>query len=287
MRFLACLLLVFALSASARAAPLKLVASFTILADLARQIGGPDVEVASLVGPDADAHGFEPSPGDARLLAGADLFVTNGLGFDPWAEKLAKSARFAGVSVVASDGVAAEQLDGRPDPHAFQSVENARRYARNIADAIAAKLPAREAAVRARAAAYDAGLVALDREIRTAIDAIPAERRVLVTSHNAFGYFAKSYGLHLLAVQGLSTESEPSARTVANTIREIKAQKAPAVFFENMTNQLLMQRIAKDAGVKIGGALYADALSKPDGTAATYVDLMRSNVRTIASALAP
>ncbi len=285
MRFFACLLLGAAMAVSAAAAPLNVVASFTVLADFARQVGGDEVEVTSLVGPDADAHGFEPSPGDARLLHSADLFVVNGLGFDPWADKLAKSARFGGVQVVASKGVAVTNLSDRPDPHAFQSIEDARIYARNIAEAIAAKRPARADAIRARAATYDAALVALDGEIRTQLDRIPADRRVLITNHQAFGYFANSYGLTMLAVQGLSTESEPSAKAVANLIREIRARNASAVFLENMGNQQLMQRVARDTGVAVGGALYADALSKPGGPAATYIDMMRYNTRTFVAAL--
>jgi zinc/manganese transport system substrate-binding protein len=280
-RFLACLLLAFGLAASSFAAPLNVVASFTVLADLARQVGGEDVEVTSLVGPNGDAHGFEPSPGDARLLNGADLFVVNGLGFDRWAEKLAKSARFAGALVVASNGARLRD----DDPHAFQSVENARLYARNIADALAARLPARADAIRARAAQYDGRLAALDREIRAQLDQIPAERRVLISNHQAFAYFADAYGLTVLAVQGLSTESEPSAKAVANLIREIRAGKARAVFLENMGNQQLMQRIARDTGATVGGALYADALSKPDGPAPTYEAMMRYNARTVAAAL--
>jgi zinc/manganese transport system substrate-binding protein len=281
-RFLSCLLFALAIVAPAGAAPLKLVASFTVLADLARQVGGDDVQVTSLVGPDTDAHGFEPRPGDARLLAGADLFVVNGLGFEPWSDKLAKSSRLAGAMVVASNG--ADLLDS--DPHAWQSIANARIYARNIADAIAARLPARAEAVRARAARYDAVLAALDAEIRGQLAPIPPERRVLITNHQAFGYFARAYGLTMLAAQGFSTESEPSAKAVANLIREIKARKVSAVFLEAMSNQQLMQRIAHDTGAAVGGALYADALSKPDGPAATYVDMMRSNARTISAALA-
>ncbi|GIL39018.1 metal ABC transporter solute-binding protein, Zn/Mn family [Roseiterribacter gracilis] len=284
MRFLVCLLLV-AFASMAQAAPLKLVASFTVLADLAREVGGEDVEVTSLVGPDSDAHGFEPSPSDARLLAAADLFVVNGLGFDPWAEKLAKSARFPGTLVTASDGVTVRMAADRPDPHAFQSVANARLYARNIANAVVAKLPARADAVRARAAAYDARLAALDADIRSTIETVPADRRVLITNHDAFGYFGAAYGLTLLAVQGLSTESEPSAKAVANLIREIRSRKARAVFLENMTNQNLMQRVARETGAAIGGALYADALSKPGGPATSYVEMMRYNARTVAAAL--
>ncbi|MDB5365043.1 MAG: mntC [Rhodospirillales bacterium] len=282
MRIFSCLVLALAIAASANAAPLKLVASFTVLADLARQVGGDEVEVTSLVGPDVDAHGFEPRPGDARLLAGADLFVVNGLGFDPWSAKLARSSGFAGAMVVASNG--ADLLGS--DPHAWQSVGNARMYAKNIADAIAARLPARADAIRARAARYDATLVALDGNIRAQLAPIPPERRVLITNHEAFDYFAKAYGLTMLAAQGFSTESEPSAKAVANLIREIKARKVTAVFLETMSNQQLMQRVARDTGVAVGGALYADALSKPDGPAATYVDMMRTNARTIATALA-
>jgi zinc/manganese transport system substrate-binding protein len=275
------LLVLLALPQAVEAAPLKVVASFTILADFARQVGGDAVEVVSLVGPDADAHTFEPNPGDVRLLAAADLFVVNGLGFDPWADRLARSANFTGLKLVASNG--AQLLDG--DPHAWQSVANARRYAANIAAALVAKLPARADEIRARAAQYDATLAALDDEIRAAIAALPPQRRVLVSNHEAFGYFAQRYGLTVLAAQGFSTESEPSAKAVAALIRQIRARQVRAVFLETMNNPKLMERVARETGAVIGGALYADALSKPDGPAPTYVAMMRANVRTLTTAL--
>jgi zinc/manganese transport system substrate-binding protein len=288
--YVAAVLLLIAPAASA--APLKIVCSFTVLADFAKQVGGDDVDVRSLVGPNTDVHGFEPSPGDARLVATADLVIVNGLGLDIWLPKLARSAGFAGPVITATDGVttidAVPQAHGRgviADPHAWQSIANARIYARNIADAIATKVPAHAEAIRQRAARYDASLAELDGEVRAQIEQLPPQRRILVTTHDAFGYFAHSYGLTLMAAQGISTENEPSAKSVANLIRQVKSSKAGAVFLENMSNPNLMERIAQETGAAIGGELYADALSKPDGPAPTYVEMVRHITRTLVAAL--
>lgn len=285
-----CAALLLPSAPAAAAAPLKVVCSFTIIADLARQVGGDAVDVVSLVGPNADAHDFEPSPGNARTVADADLVIANGLGLDAWLDRLAKSAGYAGPVVVATKGVATilgeDHGHKGTDPHAWQAVGNARLYARNIAEAIAAKNPAAADAVRHRAAAYDERLAALDEEVRAEIGKIPPERRILVTTHDAFGYFAKTYGVTMLAAQGLSTDSEPSAKAVASLIRQIKARKATAVFLENMSNPQLMRRIAKESGATIGGELFADALSKPGEAAATYVEMMQYNAHTLATALA-
>lgn len=268
------------------------VATFSILADLAKNVGGGAVEVASLVGPNGDAHAYSPSPADAKQLADAKLVLVNGLGFEGWMERLVKASGSKAPVVVASKGVKPRQMSaedederGKTDPHAWQSVVNAKIYVGNIRDALAKVDPARQAAYEANAAAYLAKLDALENEVKATIAAIPAERRKIITTHDAFGYFGAAYGMQFIAPQGVSTESEVSARDVAKIIRQIKAQKIPAVFMENIADPRLMQRIASESGARIGGKLYSDALSEAGGQAATYLDMMRNNLKEFRSAL--
>jgi zinc/manganese transport system substrate-binding protein len=174
---------------------------------------------------------------------------------------------------------------GRSDPHAWQSVANARIYVANIRDALVKADPAAKATYEANAAAYLAKLDALEAEIKATIATIPAERRKIITTHDAFGYFAAAYGVEFIAPQGVSTEADVSARDLARIIRQVKAQKIPAVFMENVTDPRLMRRIAEETGAKIGGRLYSDALSAPGGPAATYLEMMRSNLKEFRGAL--
>ena len=271
----------------------RLVATFSILADLARNVGGEAVEVTSLVGPNGDAHAYSPSPADGKRLADARLVLVNGLGFEGWIDRLVKASGTKAVVVTASRGIKPRQMTdedehdhGKIDPHAWQSVANAKVYVANIRDALVKADPARAAAYEADAAAYLGKLDSLESEIKTMLAAIPAERRKVITTHNAFGYFGAAYRMQSIAPQGVSTETEVSARDVARIIRQIKTQKIPAVFMENVTDPRLMKRIAEEAGAKIGGKLYSDALSGPDGPAATYLDMMRSNLKEFKSALA-
>jgi len=271
----------------------RLVATFSILADLARNVGGEAVEVTSLVGPNGDAHAYSPSPADGKRLADARLVLVNGLGFEGWIDRLVKASGTKAVVVTASRGIKPRQMTdedehdhGKIDPHAWQSVANAKVYVANIRDALVKADPARAAAYEADAAAYLGKLDSLESEIKTMLAAIPAERRKVITTHDAFGYFGAAYRMQFIAPQGVSTETEVSARDVAKIIRQIKTQKIPAVFMENVTDPRLMKRIAEEAGAKIGGKLYSDALSGPDGPAATYLDMMRSNLKEFKSALA-
>jgi zinc/manganese transport system substrate-binding protein len=273
---------------------IKVVASFSILDDFVRNVGKDRVEVVSLVGPEGDAHVYSPTPADGRRVAGARLMVTNGLGFDGWIDRLVQSAGSGAVSVVASTGVKplkdngtehAADGHGGPDPHAWQDVGNAKIYVANIRDALAAADPAGRSTYEANAAAYLKRLDALDAEIRAAVDRIPAESRKVITSHDAFGYFERAYGLAFLAPQGISTESEPSAADVARIIRQIRTERIPAVFLENFTDPRLMERIALDTGARLGDRVYSDSLSPPDGPAGTYIDMMRHNIRSFSTAL--
>lgn len=277
---------------------LPVVASFSILADMVRQVGGERVSVTALVGPGTDAHAYQPRPADAAAVGAAKLLVVNGLGFEGWASRLQQSAAFKGVLVVASKGVKARAAEegghahgghghGKEaaDPHAWQNVANARLYAANIRDGLVAADPDGKAAYESGFARYDAALAALDAEVKETLGRIPAERRKIITSHDAFGYLGAAYGLRLLAPRGVASDSDPSAADVARIIRQIKAEKVPAVFIETISDPRLLERIGRESGARIGGTLYSDALSPPDGPAATYTDMIRHNVRTLAAAL--
>lgn len=277
-----------AASLSARAGaerPLRVVASFSILADMLRNVGGDEVEVFALVGPDADAHVFEPRPADARRLAQADLVVVNGLGFEGWIDRLVGTSGYRGPVIVASEGVAARRVAGAPDPHVWQDLRHAQRYVQNLRDALVRARPGQAAAFEARTQAYLERMAALDAQVRRSLDSVPAQRRRVITSHDAFGYFSAAYGVEFLAVQGRSTDSEPSAADVARLIRQIRAQRVGAVFVENISDPRLVQRIAREAQATVGGRLYSDALSAPGTEADTYLKFFAHNADTIARAL--
>ena len=274
---------VFAQSTTQR--PLRVVASFSILADMAREIGGSAVEVAALVGPDSDAHVFQPSPADARRLANAELVVVNGLGFEGWMDRLVRSSGYRGPVLVASEGVPVRRMGREPDPHAWQDLANAQRYAANLRDAMARARPASAVEIGQRCASYIERLQALDREVRARFDAVPRQRRRAISSHDAFGYFGAAYGIEFLAPQGMNTDSEASAASVARLIDQIRREDVRAVFVENISDPRLVQRIAREGGGIVGGRLYSDALSAPGTEADTYLKLFAHNATTIASAL--
>ncbi|MFC5520917.1 metal ABC transporter substrate-binding protein [Polaromonas jejuensis] len=282
---LAALALCSAATAGLAADKLPVVASFSILGDLVRVVGGDRVAVTTLVGPDEDAHVFEPKPLDAKNILQTRLLVTNGLGFEPWAEKLAKSAGYRGQSVVASQGVKPRSLPAEKgqhhaetDPHAWQDPTHVVRYVRNIAAALSQADPAGASSFQSNSEAYVKELQTLDSWAKAQFAAIPADKRKVITSHDAFGYFGAHYQVRFLAPQGVSTEAEPSAREVAQLIKQIQREKIKAVFVENMSNPKLLAQLSKDAGVTPGPALYVDALSAPGGPADSYLKLMRHNV---------
>jgi zinc/manganese transport system substrate-binding protein len=275
-----------------RADKLRAVASISIIADLVHNVGGDRVEVTALVGPDGDPHIYSPPPGDARTLASSAIVFVNGLGLEGWTTRLIAASGTRAPTVVVSSGVAPRKMpdedrSGRIaiDPHAWQAVANAKIYIANIRDGLSAADPAGSAVYAANAAAYLGKLDELEREIRTAIATIPADRRKIITTHDAFGYFADAYGINFIAPQHVATEAEPSARDVAAIIAQIKQQKIPAVFLENITDPRLMQEIARETGAKIGGTLYSDALSAPGGPAGNYIEMMRHNLREMTKAL--
>lgn len=278
---------------------LRVVATFSILGDLVRQVGGERVDVATLVGPNGDAHVYAPTPADGRRLGEAKVVFANGLKFEGWINRLIKSSGTKAAIVEAATGVkpitSEENADhgdhkhahdhGAFDPHAWQSVANAQIYVANIRDALSAADPAGKATYGANAATYLKALDDLDKEIKALVDRIPAERRKLITSHDAFRYFEAAYGIDFIAPQGVSTDAEASAKDVAKIIRQIKAEKISAIFVENISDPRLMERIAKETGAKIGEPVFSDALSDPNGPAGTYIDMMRHNIKAFSAAL--
>jgi zinc/manganese transport system substrate-binding protein len=317
---LALLLLTGVSGGGAAAEKIKAVASFSILEDMVREVGGDRVELVTLVGPDGDAHVFSPTPADAKTLAGADIFFVNGMGFEGWMERLEKSSGFKGKTVVASKGVSptmeeaeghrhrreADHHDGdhakderehkrhakadhdaheATDPHAWQDLANGKIYVANIRDGLIAADPQGKTVYEANAAKYLDAIAEEEIAVKAAISALPEGRRKIITSHDAFGYFSAAYGLEIIAPEGVSTDSEASAQDVAKIIRQIKAEKIPAVFLENVADHRLLDQIARETGAKIGGVLYSDALSGPDGPASSYLGMFRHNISMLTAAL--
>jgi zinc/manganese transport system substrate-binding protein len=276
---------------------IKAVATFSILADLVRNVGGERVDVVSLVPANGDAHVYAPTPADAKKLADARIVFANGLGFEGWIARLVKSSASKADVVVATKGIKPLKAAGGhghahghghshgSDPHAWQSVANAKIYVANIRDALVAKDPAGRSVYEANAAAYLAELDRLDAEVREAVGRIPTERRRVITTHGAFGYFAAAYGVEFIAPQGVSTDSEASAKDIARIIVQVKKQKIPAVFLENVSDPRLLKRISEESGAKLGGTLFSDALTGEKGAAPTYIDMIRHNIKTLGAAL--
>jgi zinc/manganese transport system substrate-binding protein len=273
--------------AAAVTSPIRVVVSFSILQDIVQEVGGGDVAVTSLIGPDSDAHVFEPRPDQARLLSHAQLFVVNGFGFEGWLARLTGSAQYRGPIVVATAGITPITRTGSgeaapsPDPHAWQDAHNAVIYADNIARALAGADPARANAYRQRLREYKAKIEALDRHVRDELGAIPAEKRRVITSHDAFGYYGKAYGVTFLAPEGVNTDSEPSAKTIAELIRQIRREGIKALFLENISDPRLVEELARESGTTLGPPLYSDALSRPNGPAPTYVRMIEYNTAAL------
>lgn len=292
--------------ARAQAAPLAVVASFTILADMARQVGGARVGVTAIVGPDVDSHVFQARPSHAEALRNAGLVLRNGIGFEPWLDRLLGAAGPRGRVVTVTEGITPRVLEGGhnhdhggpgrrqqhfvgprrvPDPHAWQDLRLAATYLRNIEAAFSAADPAGAAEYRSRAAAYGARLAALDTWVRAQVATVPEARRKVITNHDAFGYFGAAYGVTFLAPQGLSTHGEPSAGDLGGLIRQVRAEGITAVFLENATNPAILERLAQEAGVRVQGRLYADALSPENGPAPSYEAMFRHNLGLLVPAM--
>jgi zinc/manganese transport system substrate-binding protein len=303
----------------------KVVASFSILGDMVREIGGEHVELTTLVGPDGDAHVYEPTPSDARAVGAAQLLVVNGLQFEGWLPRLVETAEFKGNEVVATAGIApipfgAEEHEdhaageaehkheageaghedhahaaadgdhaghdhGSNDPHAWQDLSNGLVYAENIVKGLSAVDPENAADYRAKGDAFIAEIKAMDAEVKAELRTVPEAQRKVVTSHDAFGYFARAYKIDFLAPEGVSTDAEASASDVAKIIDQIRHEGIAAIFVENVSDPRLIERISTETDAKIGGTLYSDALSGPDGAAPTYLKMFQNNIQQIIKAL--
>ncbi|MBB6167811.1 metal ABC transporter substrate-binding protein [Chelatococcus composti] len=293
--------LIPAASAQQEAAKVKVVATFSILGDFVRQVGGDRIDLTVLVGRNGDTHVYSPSPADARSLAEAKVIFVNGLRFEGWIDRLVEASGTSATVVEAAAKVKPLEMDddhghhdddhnhhahGGLDPHAWQDVANAKLYVAAIRDGLTTVDPAGREVYATNAEAYLAKLDALEAEVKAAVAAIPPARRKVITSHDAFGYFARAYGLTFVAPQGVSTDAEASARDVGRIIRQIKRDKIPAVFLENVTDPRLLERIARETGATIGGRLYSDALSDENGPAGTYIAMMEHNIKALSAALA-
>jgi zinc/manganese transport system substrate-binding protein len=266
-------------------ARINVVASFSILADFVKNVGGDRVNVTSLVGPNGDVHVYAPSPQDAKTIADARLVVINGLGLEGWLPRLLQSSGSKATVMTASTGVSPLKLGSEADPHAWQSVVNAKIYVTNIRDALVQADALDGDYFRQNADRYLAELDALDREVRSEMEKIPPARREVISTHDAFGYFAKDYGIAFIAPLGVSTETEPSARDIATLIVQVKKDEIPAVFLENITDDRLMRRISEETGAQVGGTLYSDSLTDEKGPVPTYIAMVRHNIKALASAL--
>lgn len=265
----------------ATAGRLKVVATFSIVGDMVTRVGGEHVELAVLVHQDADAHDFKPGPGDARKVTAAAILFANGRGFDGWAARLVRATGGKARLVNVADAVSA-----RPgDPHAWQDAANAILYVDAIEAALVGADPENAAHYRQAASAYRDELRALDADIRTALAAIPKERRRVITTHDAFGFFGAAYGIRFMAPLGMSTHAQASARSLAALVRQIRKERIQALFLENVTDDRMIRQVARETGARIGGALYSDALSAPSGPAGTYVAMMRHNTRLLTEAM--
>lgn len=266
--------------------PLPVVTSFSILGDITAEIGGKLIDQQILVGPDEDAHVYQPAPSDIAAISRAKVVIINGLHFEGWMTRLVNDLEHPPVIIVASNGIEPRRLDGETDPHAWQSLANIRFYIRNITDGLIAALPAERSQLTRNAQRYLEAIDQLDQERTNAFASLPAGRRTVLTGHDAFGYFASENNLTFVAPAGISTEAEPSAQDVARLIRQIREQRIAAAFVENIANPRLVDQIVAETGIRFGGTLYSDALSKPGQPASRYLDMMRHNIRVISQALA-
>jgi zinc/manganese transport system substrate-binding protein len=291
--------IVIALATAMTAAPaiakLKVIATTSIIGDWVATVGGADVDVKILVGPDGDPHEYEPVPADSIAISQANLVFENGLGLETWLDKLYRSAQGGAKRIVVTDGIQvrhapADQRGGGEDrdPHAWQSVPDAIIMVGNMTNALISADPAHAANYKTRSASYIAQLNDLDQWVHTQIQSIPPARRKLVTSHDAFGYFGDLYGIDISrsALESMTTEAaDPSAMQIAHIVDQIKACGVPVIFLENIQNPKLIDQIAAEANVKVGPPLYSDALGPPGSSGDTYIKMIRYNVRTLVKAL--
>ena len=307
-RHLLAALLVMASSAGVSAqesAPLRVVATFSILGDMVQQIAGDRVALTTIVGPNTDAHSFEPTPVHAKALAEAQVVVLNGLDFEAWLPRLLQASGFKGRQILASRGVTprllgedqhedakAHEAHGHDrasgvDPHAWQSLLNGQIYAQNIADGLSSADPSNRAYYQKRAKSYIAEMKLLHEEIKAMLAAIPPERRKVITSHDAFGYFAEAYDIQFISALGFSSGAEPSARDIAAIIEQARKEGVSALFLENATNPRLVEQIARETGAQTDGILYPDALALKHEPAGSYLGMFHWNAGQLIHGLKP
>lgn len=264
---------------------LDIVASFSILGDMVKQVAGDQANVTTIVGPDADAHIYQPSVEDARRVADADVIFVNGLGFETWSESLINESNSQAEVFVATKDVTPVLVDGETDPHAWNSLQNGVLYVQNIANALSVVSPDHKATFTTNAAAYITRLETLDTDAKTRLAELPEHRRTVVTAHDAFGYLADAYDLNFLAPVGIDTDVEPSAQALAKLIDQLRADNAAALFVENITSPVLVQQISDETGIQLGGRLFSDALSELGGPATSYEAMFQHNLNTLLTAL--
>jgi len=280
--------------------PLRVIATFSILGDMVRNVGGEQIELTVLAGSGMDTHTYAPIASDAVALAQADVVIENGLEFEPWLDDLytssgSRASRVAvstGVEVIVEGGSRDAQETsasfGVVDPHIWHNVANAIVMVRNISDALAGADPTNAAYYQANADAYIARLAELDEWIVAEVELIPPANRVLVTTHDTFGYFADRYGFQVVGtILPVSTEgASPSAQELASLVQAIQEAGAPAIFADSVASNGLLNQVANEAGVGVVASLFTDALGPAGSAAATYLDMMRFHVATMVEALA-
>ncbi len=264
---------------------MKVVASFSILGDMVEQVVGDHAEVTTIVGPDADAHVYQPSVADARAVAEADVIFVTGMGFETWSDTLIAESGTDGTVYVATEGVTPVLVDGEIDPHAWNALTNGVVYVQNIADAMSEAMPDHATEFQANAASYISTLYALHADTLQRLAALPEDRRTVVTAHDAFGYLADAYGMNFVAPIGIDTEAEPSAQELASLITQIREDGVAALFVENITSPALVQQVADETGLEIGGQLFSDALSERGGPATSYLAMFEHNLGQLLAAL--
>lgn len=279
---LAILILGIPLSANAQNATFEVAASNAILADLIKQVAGNKVKIKSIIPGNIDPHAFEISPKDVIQFKSTKMVVLNGLNFEPWAKRLIEAANYQGEVVIASKGIKALKVRGSIDPHAWQDIENTLIYVSNIRDALVKLDPKNRTSYEIGADLYIKDLKLLDSDMRKSFAQIPRENRNVVTSHEAFNYFSDAYGIIFYAPQGVSFETEASARDISKLIRQIKDLKIRAVFFEGTSSSQILKQVSKETGVRIGGTLYSDNL---DHSVTSYIAMMKHNQKTILGAI--
>lgn len=267
----------------------QVLTTFTVVADMVRNVGGDRIDVESITKPGAEVHGYEPTPSDLKRAAGADLVVENGLGLERWFEQFLE--RSEAPSVTISDGVRTipiageSEYAGKPNPHAWMSVANARVYVENIRKALTELDPAGKATFAENARRYTAKLERVGEFVEGELEDLPVARRVLVTCEGAFSYLARDFGMTEAYLWPVNAEQEGTPQQIASTVRIVRERRVPAVFCESTVSDKAQRQVARETGSAFGGILYVDSLSKPDGPVPTYEALLRRDAETIVAGL--